>query len=285
MQSVKRTPGPNSLTPSPGAVLTLLLAGLCLLRICPPSVAQQPPTTGPPGEPSGGAAGEEPRGVRWSLGLGTVISPEPYLGADDEVIVFPVLVVQWKRLAFEGFRLAYTLGGDEGLEVRALAQARFLGYEADDSPALGGMEDREISMDLGFDLTWEPGPVGLETAVLVDALGRSDGQEARLGLIFPRRLGRRWRIEPGLGVAWQSSDFTAYYYGVRPDEARPGRPAYEPGDVVNLDAGVEISFFGGSGVTVLGELRYTSLASEIEDSPIVDDGETLSGFLAAVYRF
>ena len=48
---------------------------------------------------------------------------------------------------------------------------------------------------------------------------------------------------------------------------------------------MEVSWFGAAGVTVLGELRYTSLASEIEDSPIVDDGETLSGFLAAVYRF
>ena len=248
-------------------VVLILVLGILL----PGSIA----TAQPPG----------PRGPRngWSIGVGAISSPEPYIGADDEILVIPVLSVTAGRFSFRGIGASWQLGEWGGFEAEALLRARFGGFEEDDSPFLEGMEDRRFSADLGLELSWEGELVGVRLVPAVDVLDRSGGAEVALELFTPIQLGPV-RLEPRAGAAWQSSGLVDYYYGVRPGEARPGRPAYRPGSTVNGTVGLFVFAPLADRVTFQSFIRFERLGSEIEDSPIVADTSAVTGLVGISYR-
>ncbi len=232
--------------------------------------------------PSGGPAGGPPNG--WSLGVAVISSPEPYVDADNDVLVVPALSITAGRFSFRGIGAAWRLGEWGDVKAEALVRARLSGFDADDSPFLEGMEDRRKSADLGVELTWERERFGLRLTPTVDVLGRSDGAEMALEAFAPLRFGPV-RVEPRVGVTWASSGLTDYYYGVRSDEARPGRPEYRPGSTLNGTVGVFVFSPIRGRVLFQGFLQLERLGPEIEDSPIVSDATALTAFGAVSYRF
>jgi outer membrane protein len=99
-----------------------------------------------------------------------------------------------------------------------------------------------------------------------------------------------WRFGPvrldfGVGAEWQSDDMANYYYGVLPQEARPGRPAYAPGSAVNLTAGAFVFTPVSRRLLLQSFVRYERFDSNIEASPIVDRSGAVTGFAALSYAF
>lgn len=224
-------------------------------------------------------------GLRWSLGAAVISSPEPYVGADNETIVVPALSLSYKKFFFRGIVAGYELFERDGFTASAIARARFAGYDADDSPFLSGMEDRRKSADAGLELDWQPSRrIGFQLTPTTDVLGRSDGQEVTFDVYVPLRFGPA-RIEPRVGAIWQSSDFVDYYYGVRPEEARPGRPAFRGESAVNLGAGVSLFTPVARRLILQSFVRVERLDDKIEESPIVDRKTAVTGFAALSYSF
>lgn len=224
-------------------------------------------------------------GLRWSLGAAVISSPEPYVGADNETIVVPALSLSYKKFFFRGIVAGYELFERDGFTASAIARARFAGYDADDSRFLSGMEDRRKSADLGLELDWQPSRwVGFQLTPATDVLGRSDGQEVTFDVYVPLRFGPA-RIEPRVGAIWQSSDFVDYYYGVRPEEARPGRPAFRGESAVHLGAGVSLFTPVARRLVLQSFVRVERLDDKIEESPIVDRKTAVTGFAALSYSF
>ena len=221
---------------------------------------------------------------RWSLGLAVISSPEPYKGADNDILVVPAITFQGERFYFRGILAGYRLWKRGHFEADAILMPRFGGYEADDSPFLRGMEDRRLGVDLGLNLTWEADRIGLRLAPRVDVSGRSQGQELGVEVYSPIRFGPV-RVEPAVGAIWQSADLANYYYGVRPGEARPGRPAYEPGSTVNLTGGVFVFSPVTRKLAFQGFVRVNRLGSEIGDSPIVGRDTAVTGLVSLSYGF
>lgn len=230
-----------------------------------------------------GPAAAQPPGpdrLRWSLGLAVISSPEPYVGADDELLVVPALNLSYKRFAFRGIFASYRLLERDGFTVEATLRPRFQGYEVDDSPALAGLRDRSKSADLGLTVGWEGERIGVQLTPLTDFLGRSGGQELGLELYLPLEFGRL-RLQPRAGGVWQSADLVDYYYGVRPAEARPGRPAYAAGSTT---AGL-LAVYPWRRWILQGFVRFEQLGGEIEESPIVDRTRAVTAFAGASYSF
>lgn len=224
-------------------------------------------------------------GFRWSLGAAVISSPEPYVGADNDTIVVPALSLSYKRFFFRGIAAGYELVERDGFTAAAIARARFAGYDAGDSPFLAGMEDRRKSADLGLELDWKPSRwIGLQLTPVADILGRSGGQEVTFDVYVPLRFGPA-RIEPRVGAIWQSSDFVDYYYGVRPEEARPDRPAFRGESTVNLGAGVVLFTPVARRLVLQSFVQIERLGDEIEESPIVDRKTAVTGFAALSYSF
>lgn len=278
-------PDPRAGLPSRRLPVVLCLAVAAALLLASPPAAAQLPDDGPPAAAAPGGPPGPPSGPQWTLGVGVIASPEPYRGIDgvDEQVI-PVVTLRWGRFSFEGVQARYRLFERGPWEGEAVAQVRFLGYEAEDSPFLEGMEDRDPSLDGGFRVTFQPGPVGARLALLHDLLDESGGAEARLTLFRDFQV-RRWRLTPQVEAAWQSDELVDHYYGVRPQEARPGRPAFAPGAAPVFGAGVQAFWFGPGRWAVFAFVQQEWLGGDVGDSPIVASDDQLSGLVAVTYRF
>lgn len=248
------------------SLFLVLLGSLAL-----PVSAQRPP------RPS-----DRDRGAQWSLGLGVVASPRPYVDADDEIMPVPLFGVRAGGFFFETVRIGYRVADTRHFDMDVLAQARFEGYEEDDSPFLKGMSERRMSADAGLRLmgTWRR--VETTFTAFTDALSRHDGQELGLSVGFPMKT-NGWTFTPAFGAEWQSSDLVDYYYGVEPGEAIVGRPAYEAGSTLNprVELGIRKPFCRRKWL-FFSTLTHEWLGSEIEGSPIVDRSTTLGGFVGVL---
>jgi outer membrane protein len=224
---------------------------------------------------------------RWSLGAGVISSPRPYDGASNQTRAIPLLEVSYKRFYLQGIRAGYRVIQEDGFGLDLRVRAQFAGYEPSDSPKLTGMEERRetaeigIASEIGLGGRWSLG-----LGAFADVLGRHDGYQVSVDLGWSRVWDRgRFGLFPSLGVVWQSAEFIDYYAGVRPEEVRPDRPAFEGHGAVNAEVGV-LGFYRVAPrwrITAIAQLQR--LANEFEDSPIVDRRWGYFGLLGLTYDF
>ena len=221
----------------------------------------------------------------WGVGVMGIVSDSPYRGADTETKAIPFLSFVGERFTLIGPRAGYNLRRDGPLAVNAVASFEFEEEAFEDSRDLEGMDKRRETVMAGLDASlrfldrWR-----MEGSILTDVFGRHDGQEVTVSVT---RLFRYpdFFISPGAGLAWHSSDYNNYYFGVDDNEARPGRPPYQPGAGVDaflqLFARYEIS----DDWSVVANARLTRLADDVTDSPIVEDDTSLSVLAGLGYTF
>jgi outer membrane protein len=244
-----------------------------------------PPGATRAGRPAGGG------GARWSLGAGVIVAPRPYVGADAEIQPIPILEFYSGRWFVQGIRAGYRFVDTESIDFDIRARIRFSGLDPDDSPFLDGMEERRETVEVGLGLDWElaralGGAFELELRAFADVLGRSDGFESSIDLGWRRVLGPGKAILlPAVGMVYQSSDQVDYYYGVRPEEALPGRPVYEGSAVFNPRASVLFvyRFTQRWSLTTLASVDFFD--DEIKSSPIIDQSSELFGLIGLAYSF
>jgi outer membrane protein len=228
-----------------------------------------------------------PRGqAQWSLGLGVISSPRPYVGADNSVMAIPIIGLNYKKLYIQGIQAGYHFVDTKNFTFDARAGIVFAGLDPDDSPYLEGMEERESTIEGGFVFDWKPGKFKLSASAYTDLLGRSDGQQAALDFSRTWRFSRsRWGITPSIGFVWQSSNYVDYYFGVTPEEARPDRPPFDGHSVINFRSSLLVYYFLTMRVQLVGLLRVQRLDNEIYESPIVDERRGYFGLIGATWRF
>jgi outer membrane protein len=198
-----------------------------------------------------------------------------------------MLELRYKRFFFQGIRAGLRLAEWGPFELNAIAGPRFLGYEANDSPFLAGMADRDESIDLGLSIAWEKPRHGALLWARHDVANRSDGSLAGLDLFLRRSFaGGRLRLQPGLGIEWQSHTTVDYYFGVRPEEERlPDRPAFVGSSSLSFAGSVLGLYSLSERVNLVVLLRIQLLGDEITDSPIVDSELSYFGLLGLSYSF
>ena len=222
------------------------------------------------------------------VGGGAVISSQPYVGTDVRAYPLPLFAYEGKRLYFRGLTGGYWLFTFDGLSVGPVLQPRFEGYEEDDSSLLGGMDDRDWSVDGGIGVSWLT-DIGLfGVSFVTDLLGKHNGQE----LDFSYTLLFKWAgfdFIPSAGVRWKSDNLVDYYYGVESDEIRfdqaISRASYEGNDAVDPYLRMAVRRKLGGRWSLLGAIQYEWLDSEITDSPIVDDNYEASFLLGILYTW
>lgn len=240
------------------------LLTLTLLAVAAPAFAQE----GPP---------------RWTFGAMVADRDAPYRGLDEGLLFVPLVRFEGERAYLRGLRGGWRLVDDEGFEFALIAQARLDGYKAEDSDFLAGMDDRKFSLDLGAAATFTSKKLGaLDLAVVADTFDRSGGYEATAAWNVLFKAGG-WTVIPGALLRWQSSDVVDYYFGVRPDEALPGRPAYSGDSALTPELSVLVSRPLSERWTLFARAGQAWLPSEISNSPIVADDSSTSLFVAIGY--
>ncbi|MEM9380103.1 MAG: MipA/OmpV family protein [Planctomycetota bacterium] len=270
----------------------MLLLGLLVTSLAQstePPKDLPPPGAGPPAAgsegaraPGAGFPGGPPELPIWSVGAGAIVATRPYGGGRTRVVPIPVIRYQGERLTVEGPFARYRLAQWENVRFTGLLRYRFDGYESDDGDVLDGME-RDDTLDAGVRSTIRlKGGTDIRLDAVTDLLGRHEGVEigATIGRTF--RTGSLF-IVPEIGVQWQSSNLADYYFGVRPEEARPGRPAYTTGSALNLEFGLTSRYLINRRTALVVVLRQRYLDESITDSPIVDENFITSFIVSLTY--
>lgn len=225
-------------------------------------------------------------GPQWSVGLGVISSPRPYVGAEDQTRAIPVLGFESERFYLRGIQAGFQLAQRQRFSLDLFSRVRFAGFEAKDSVFLAGMEERRETIELGLAAAWKVGAFGLQAQVASDALGRGAGSQASVELAWNKGFGRgRAALAPAIGVVWQDAKFVDQYAGVRPHEARPDRPAFEGEAALSLSGGVSGFVKVAHRTRLVGLLRVERLADEFAASPIVESRWGSFGLLSIVYEF
>lgn len=231
---------------------------------------------------------------QWGLGLGAIASDNPYAGRGARYTPFPLITYDSNRLFFEGVTGGAHLLDTSGLEIDLIVEANFDGIDADQfgvaELARNGIDrnllsDRKDSADAGFDVSFEGRYGELKFQALADVLDASGGYEVSASYGYPFSLGERLVLTPSIGAKWQSADRADYYYGILDEEVARGVTNYRPGSVVIPELGLDLRYGLSERWMLLGNVKYRSLPSELERSPLLDSDRSIRLFLGVLRAF
>lgn len=217
------------------------------------------------------------------IGLAALVENEGYKDGGTEVEPLPVFFYQSERLRILGPQLTYRLLGDRNNHVGLRLDYRFDGYDKDDGAIFSGMEERKSGAALGLAGQLHVG-VGNIYFSAAKSISASKGAYATIQYGIPHKVGG-WTVTPRAGVELFNAKYANYYFGVRPGQARIGRPAYTPGSALNLDVGVDLHRDFGRHHTVLGSVKYRRYATDIKESPLMEKSGSPRLNIGYLYRF
>lgn len=224
----------------------------------------------------------------FSLGAAALVSSNPYVGSQDQVLPIPVVGYEGEHGYFRGLGGGVYLWNDEHHTLSINAYYLPLSYKPKDSDdgAMKQLNKRRSTLMAGMGYRYKDpilGQIRLELAG--DTLNNSDGILGDIGYLYPLVMGE-WRITPGAGVTWASGNHNDYYYGVNASEsARSGLAQYQPGNswtpYLELSANYRINDNWRAFISARG----MALPSEVKNSPMVSDSVASMLMAGASYVF
>ena len=225
----------------------------------------------------------------WGLGIGVLSTQKPYAGIDRDNSGLPLIYFenQYVRVFGPGAEIklpAIDISSSQRIDFSILGKYDGSGYKEDDAPILNGMSKRKSGFWVGAGATWHNDVVDVGAEWLA-ASGNSKGNSFSLGLEKTWQLGERVRLTPRLKAKWVDKKYVDYYYGVRDDEVRAGRPAYVGESAVMGELGIRANYRIDSRHSIFTDFGVTALPKEIKNSPLVDRSTENRVMLGYLYRF
>lgn len=221
---------------------------------------------------------------RWGLGLGVGAMQKAYRDIDSETLAIPIIIYDSKWISVNGGTISLKLPSAGPVSFALSADISRDGYEASDSDALAGMDEREDGFWLGGSLTWENDIADLSASWTTDMSGNSDGQKLSISAARSFEQGK-FEFTPRVGAVWLDENYVDYYYGVKANEVTAERGFYAPDATVNLEAGFRTTYEVTPRNSIFLDLSASALGSEIKDSPIVDGSTESRIFMGYVHMF
>lgn len=224
----------------------------------------------------------------YALSLNVYASLSLYEGVENSTVLYPLLSSYGHATTTDG--MLFVRDGMAGLrsftgsgwQLGGVVKVQADGYGPDTSETLAGMSRRGWSLAGGGYAGRRLGPVHADLFAVTDLLGESGGSELNLKLAWPLT----WpsvQIVPQVEALYQDDDYIDHYFGVRPSEATPQRPAYAPVGATTWSVGADAVWRIGERWFLKGGLSYQFLPDEIADSPVVDIDRAWSATIGLAY--
>jgi outer membrane protein len=221
-----------------------------------------------------------------SLGVGVISNTSPYRDAKSwNIQPIPAISYIGDRVQILGVKALCGILGWGDFALAATAGYRFGAYQEKDSSYLQGMGNRKDTILGGLALQYKlPEGFKLSAGYEHDVLDRTGGGIGHLDLekAFQHDV---LTISPKISINWLTDKLADYEYGVSAAQARRNRPAYHPGDAVNLEVGVTLFRELYKNWHIILSSNVVFLPSNLKDSPIVDQSLVLNFFTAVTRRF
>ena len=199
-----------------------------------------------------------------------------FLNNNPIIFPFPLVFGKYKRLILKTPMLYFQLIKKKPFIFSPVLALGMESYNAE------GMSKRSASVmgGVSFQMFF------FNFEYLLDLINYSNGS------IFTLKFERRpFQITPNLtlklilGMEYQDAKYTNYYYGIKSDEVKVGRPFYQCKDSFNFFAGIvpEFNFAGNCKFRMVFKVKI--FGDEISNSPTVDKDTEFTMMLGIVYRF
>ncbi|MFH1804382.1 MAG: MipA/OmpV family protein [Pseudomonadota bacterium] len=269
-----------------GNGLILLGAGLCVsafLLVLSTSVNAQQRTEHV--DPKDTEATDPWFGGVWQLGVVGEVGSNPYRGADStDFGGLPLLAYDAERLHIGTDGISVTAWENEFASLEVLGALRMKPFDNDDSDYLRGMQKRDMAYEAGIGFTsrlWR-GEVG--ASYLTDLNDAHDGHEVDLTYTIPMDL-QDLTFNWGGGVRWESDKLVNYNVGVRGNEVRGDRRAYDADGAFIPHLDLSVTYPITESLVLLGFGGVELLPDSYTDSPLIDEDYIYSIGLGLVYNF
>lgn len=229
----------------------------------------------------------KPSGFHGVLGA-ALFSGQRIVGNDGwRAGLLPLVLIRYKDIAY------WSIGGggvwllqNDDHSLRFGAGIRVVGgWKAKDNAELAGMETRKSSLDGYLNGVWRTPIVTIGASYYHDIGNASRSDSASLRVSHNFRITDDLRLTPRIGATWLAGERVDYYYGVRPEEALPSRPAYTGRETINYNAGLAAGYRLSQSWSLLGGVFTTRFGNNIVDSPIVSRRWSTLVFFGAGWRF
>lgn len=256
-----------------------------------------------------------------SVGVAAPIQVEPYQdfrGGGVRSFAVPFYVYNKNNLTLAGPNVSYRFWKPLGVQLSAEGRYRFQNFEANDSPVLEGMDDRNGTFEVGLRAGRRFDRLRIRAEGMADVFGQHRGYEMQAFANFEVGNGRMISFRPEAGVLYQNRDVVNYYYGVKDREALfldasgdplvlgPGadggpltvddfertgiredgsliRPAYQSDGAVVPFVGATARIRLSRRIQFNAQVRSRFLPDEITNSPIVDQNHRTTAFIGLSY--
>ena len=227
-----------------------------------------------------------------SVGLGVGMAPD-YEGSED----YDAVPIAYARFSLDdgdyvmlnGNKLKWNFVNDK-IEFGPLLQYR-LERDDVDNDEVDRMKDVDSAIEAGFFLTGVFGDWRANAEFAADISDEHDGYLVTIGGDYNMKVSDDLKMKLGVSTTYASDDYMETYFQV--DATNRGTsilPAYEADDSEFKDITFYLTanYSINDNWSIMGNLSYTNLTGDAEDSPIVDDegddGQFFAG-VTAVYHF
>lgn len=220
------------------------------------------------------------------LGGGIRVTRDVYLGRERDPDLVPLYLYEGKWLFANGTSAGIHLLNNDEFFFNLIGRYRFnklIPEDYDEIP--DDLSTRRQTVDGGISTGFRT-PVGNFRAEWVhDLLGVHDGHELDLTYRYPFIRGN-WGISPYFTLSFLDENLANYYYGVSESESQAtGLPAYEVGNTQNFSLGVNTFWQMTDHIFAFANLGFETLNTDIQNSPIVEEGINSMAYVGAGYFF
>ncbi|NDL66080.1 MipA/OmpV family protein [Acerihabitans arboris] len=230
---------------------------------------------------SGTMAGE------WSLGAAAGVGVSPYRDTDNNVTALPLIGYEGEDFYLHGLAGGYHLWKDENNQLNILGYYSPMHFKPGDSDdeQMKRLDKRYSTVLAGFEYTHYAFGGEIRALFAGDILNNSNGLTGDLAYRYPIHL-NDWEITPMAGVRWDSKNQNKYYYGVSSSESRrSGLASYTPDDSFTPYIELAVRYHINQNWDTVVSGRFESLASTVQDSPMVERSNTGSVSFGVNYSF
>jgi outer membrane scaffolding protein for murein synthesis (MipA/OmpV family) len=223
-----------------------------------------------------------------ALGAGLRFGQSTYLATDNEdeqqLDLIPLYLFEGKYFFARGTAGGLHMFRNDALELNLYTKYRFQKLDPDSHSYYEGLEERDQTLDAGLELGIQQNWGEIKLSWVTDTLGNHNGQELQFNYRYQFDRGP-WSISPYISWTWQDANLTNYYFGVSEAEARPDRPAYQPGESQWVGFGLNTAWHISDRIELFGNIGFAGSGSVVTNSPIVEEEGFSAAFVGGTYLF
>lgn len=225
-----------------------------------------------------------------SIGAGVLGTSKLYKQDDNNIYPYPSIDAQYGRLYIKGIQLGVYLYESDMMAFSVFVDPMG-GFNMDNGDMKSGyrnIDDRDTMVMGGGKVEFRQLPGDVKVAVSYK--GGEEGQQGDLVVMRRFPVTSKFSVTPSVGASMFSSDYTDYYFGVSKKEVNRSSTdkldkTYNGDTAYAYGAKLALEYLFTENVSLIASAGVTQFSSEVEDSPIVEDGTIFFGSLEAKYTF